>query len=71
MHMPNRLTNLTLLQTYGSNAWKVHNYRMEEAAKSMEKAVEEMREQTVEVNRERKNDQVCPPFSVGVSHLFR
>ncbi|KAM6497944.1 Pre-mRNA-splicing factor SPF27 [Amanita muscaria] len=52
-----RLTNLTLLQTYGVNAWKIHNYRVEETVKSVEKAVEEMRELTVEVNRERKNAQ--------------
>jgi hypothetical protein len=28
-------------------------------AKALEKAVEEMKELTVEVNRERKNSQVC------------
>ncbi|KAF8624795.1 hypothetical protein AX15_005684 [Amanita polypyramis BW_CC] len=56
-HQKLRLTNLTLMQTYGVNAWKIHNYRLEESAKVVEKAVEEMKELTVEVNRERKNAQ--------------
>jgi hypothetical protein len=46
------------MQTYGANAWRIHNYRLESAATSLEKAVEEMKELTVEVNRQRKNSQV-------------
>ena len=46
------------MQTYGANAWRIHNYRLESAAKAAEKALEEMKEVTVEVNRQRKNSQV-------------
>lgn len=46
------------MQTYGANAWRIHNYRLESAATILEKAVEEMKELTVEVNRQRKNSQV-------------
>lgn len=50
--------NLALLQQYGSNAWRVHNFLMEQNAKNLEKAVEDLKQLTVEVNRERKNFQV-------------
>ncbi|PFH49227.1 hypothetical protein AMATHDRAFT_179186 [Amanita thiersii Skay4041] len=56
-HQKIRQTNLTLLQTYGANAWRIHNYRLEATAKLLEKSLEDMREMTVEVNRERKNYQ--------------
>jgi pre-mRNA-splicing factor SPF27 len=51
--------NLALLQTYGSNAWRIQNHLLEATAKQTEKALEELKELTVEVNRERKNMQVC------------
>jgi pre-mRNA-splicing factor SPF27 len=50
--------NLTLLQTYGPNAWRIHNYLLEATAKQVEKALEDLKQLTVEVNRERKNTQV-------------
>ncbi|KIM67078.1 hypothetical protein SCLCIDRAFT_1210555 [Scleroderma citrinum Foug A] len=56
-HQRVRHTNLALLQTYGSNAWRIHNYRLEEAAKQAERALEELKERTTELNRERKNSQ--------------
>lgn len=57
-------TNLALLQTYGPNAWRIHNYLMEETAKQFEKALEDLKQLTVDVNRERKNAQVSrvPPL---------
>ncbi|KAK7064502.1 Pre-mRNA splicing factor [Favolaschia claudopus] len=56
-HQRMRQTNLTLLQTYGSNAWRIHNYLLESTVKQAEGALEELKEKTVEVNRERKNMQ--------------
>ena len=53
-----RQNNLSLLQTYGPNAWRIHNYLLEATAKQTEKALEELKDMTVEVNRQRKNDQV-------------
>jgi pre-mRNA-splicing factor SPF27 len=46
------------MKTYSANAWRIHNYHLESMAKTLEKAVEEMKELSVEVNRERKNSQV-------------
>ena len=45
--------NLALLQQYGSNAWRIHNFLLEQTAKNLEKAVEDLKQLTVEVNRER------------------
>ncbi|KAJ7597635.1 Pre-mRNA-splicing factor SPF27 [Mycena floridula] len=56
-HQRIRQTNLTLLQTYGSNAWRIHNYLMETTAKQTEKALEDLQQLTVDLNRERKNSQ--------------
>lgn len=53
-----RYTNLTLLQTYGQNAWRINNYLLEETAKQSEGALEELKQLTTELNRERQNSQV-------------
>lgn len=50
--------NLALLQQYGSNSWRIHNYLQEATAKNLEKTLEDLKQLTVEVNRERKNFQV-------------
>jgi len=57
-HQRLRNTNGALLQQYGANAWKVHNYRLEMVGKYVEKALEEMNERITEVNRSRKNLQL-------------
>jgi pre-mRNA-splicing factor SPF27 len=51
--------NISLLQQYGANAWKVHNYRLEADATAAEAELERTREQVTQVNRDRKNAQVC------------
>ncbi|KAJ3519697.1 hypothetical protein NM688_g9262 [Phlebia brevispora] len=56
-HQRLRLTNLELLQQYGANAWRIHNFQMEATAKLLEKTVEDLKQLTVEVNRDRKNFQ--------------
>ncbi|KAJ7139796.1 Pre-mRNA-splicing factor SPF27 [Mycena epipterygia] len=56
-HQRMRQTNLTLLQTYGPNAWRIHNYLLEATVKQTEQALEELKQLTVDVNRERKNMQ--------------
>ncbi|KAF9056632.1 Pre-mRNA-splicing factor SPF27 [Panaeolus papilionaceus] len=56
-HQKIRQNNLTLLQTYGANGWRIQNYLLEQTAKNIETSLEELKELTVEVNRERKNQQ--------------
>ncbi|KAI0005451.1 breast carcinoma amplified sequence 2 [Russula compacta] len=56
-HQRIRHNNLALLQQYGSNAWRVHNYLLEADAKKAERILEELKEQTTSLNRERKNAQ--------------
>ncbi|KAI9445471.1 breast carcinoma amplified sequence 2-domain-containing protein [Lactarius indigo] len=56
-HQRIRHNNLALLQQYGSNAWRTHNYLLEADAKKAEKILEELKEQTTSLNRDRKNTQ--------------
>nr|BAC78620.1 hypothetical protein [Coprinopsis cinerea] len=56
-HQRIRQTNGTLLQTYGANAWRIQNYLLGSTVKQVESLAEELKQKTVEVNRERKNDQ--------------
>ena len=66
-----RQTNVSLLQTYGANAWRIHNYLLETTAKNAEKALEELKEQITDVNRERKNTQVRLPCAFCVIRTHR
>jgi pre-mRNA-splicing factor SPF27 len=59
-----------LLQTYGSNAWRIHNYLLEATTKQTEKALEELKDMTVEVNRQRKNDQVRILEALAIKENF-
>ncbi|TCD70077.1 hypothetical protein EIP91_005059 [Steccherinum ochraceum] len=56
-HQRLRQSNIALLQNYGSNAWRIHNYLLEATSKNLDKALEELKEMTTEVNRDRKNFQ--------------
>ncbi|KAH9060843.1 breast carcinoma amplified sequence 2 [Lactarius vividus] len=56
-HQRIRHNNLALLQQYGSNAWRTHNYLLEADAQKAEKILEELKEQTTSLNRDRKNTQ--------------
>ncbi|KAF8334290.1 breast carcinoma amplified sequence 2 [Cantharellus anzutake] len=57
-HQRSRLETLSLLQNYGSNAWRLHNYMLEADAKAIEADLERARERVTEINRERKNSQL-------------
>ncbi|KAG8858729.1 hypothetical protein FRB96_004866 [Tulasnella sp. 330] len=57
-HQKTRQLNQSLLQTYGANAWRVHNYLTEATAVQYEKALERLQDQTTELNRNRKNSQI-------------
>ncbi|KAH8100514.1 breast carcinoma amplified sequence 2 [Cristinia sonorae] len=56
-HQRLRQSNLALLQNYGANAWRIHNYLLETTSKNLDKSLEELKELTTEVNRDRKNFQ--------------
>lgn len=58
LFVPFRHANLQLLQQYGGNAWKVHNYLLEADAKAVEADLEVLKNRVTEVNRDRKNSQV-------------
>ncbi|KAH6917544.1 Pre-mRNA-splicing factor SPF27 [Coprinopsis sp. MPI-PUGE-AT-0042] len=56
-HQRIRQTNAALLQNYGSNAFRIQNYLLEATVKQVETISENLKQATVDVNRERKNDQ--------------
>lgn len=49
---------MELLQKYGANAWRVHNYQLENDLADIKRKTEELRNKIVEINKERKNDQL-------------
>lgn len=53
-HQQLRLSNLELMQKYGSNAWRVANFLVEKEIERLEKQTEEVKLRTEELNRERK-----------------
>jgi len=63
----NRQQNLALLQTYGANGWRIQNYLLEASKKHYDEALEQLKELTVEVNRDRKNTQV---WRVGCGYPY-
>ncbi|CAO3625644.1 unnamed protein product [Cunninghamella blakesleeana] len=49
--------NLELLQKYGGNAWRVHNYQLEAQLKYIQQETENYKSQINEINKERKAEQ--------------
>ena len=56
-YLSTRITNLSLLDEYGKNAWLIGNSQLEEILKDLERELVEIREATEEVNRARKSVQ--------------
>ncbi|KAJ3145499.1 hypothetical protein HDU86_000885 [Geranomyces michiganensis] len=57
-HQANRLLNLELVNTFGSNAWKLHCYQLEWLAASLQKEVDAAAKEVTDVNKERKTAQL-------------
>jgi len=53
-----RTDNLELLERYGSNAWLIGNARQENALGVLETELARLKEEGVQVNRERKREQL-------------
>jgi len=58
MHQSNRLINLELLQKYGGNSWRLHNYQLEGALKHFEAVLEQQKSEITALNKKRKQDQM-------------
>lgn len=56
---------MELLQKYGANAWRVHNYQLENDLADIKKKTNELRNQIIEINRERKSDQTQAAASIA------
>ncbi|PWN40805.1 hypothetical protein IE81DRAFT_292854 [Ceraceosorus guamensis] len=56
-HANVRRSNLELEKKFGANLWRLHNFQQESMLRQYEKAVEDMRTQTADLNRSRKMSQ--------------
>jgi pre-mRNA-splicing factor SPF27 len=50
--------NLELLQKYGANAWRLHNYQLENELQQYQKILEEYKQNILDLNKQRKAEQV-------------
>ncbi|EWC45212.1 hypothetical protein DRE_06100 [Drechslerella stenobrocha 248] len=57
-HLANRVTNLTLLSSFGQNSWLIGNSQMEGVLAQLERELVALKEETEVTNRERKRKQV-------------
>jgi pre-mRNA-splicing factor SPF27 len=57
-HQGQRILNLELVQKFGGNAWNIHNYQMEYDLSLLKKALDDKRAEVMELNKQRKRDQV-------------
>lgn len=53
-HLSTRHDNLSLLESHGKNAWLIGNYQLEEVLGRTEKELQEVKEATDALNRERR-----------------
>jgi len=52
-----RLFNLELLQKFGANAWRVHNYQLEGYQKQLQRVLDDQKALVTELNKQRKFEQ--------------
>ncbi|CAG8493886.1 8325_t:CDS:2, partial [Scutellospora calospora] len=57
-HQNLRFFNLELLQKFGANAWKLHNFQLEHQLQQLQRLLEEYRQNILELNKQRKSSQV-------------
>ncbi|KAF9363429.1 hypothetical protein BGX34_004178 [Mortierella sp. NVP85] len=57
-HQSQRILNLELVQKFGGNAWNIHNYQMEYDLSLLKKALDDKRAEVMELNKQRKRDQL-------------
>ncbi|KAJ1569245.1 hypothetical protein HK096_003768 [Nowakowskiella sp. JEL0078] len=55
----NRLINLELINKFGANAWRLHNFQLEQMNLTIKAAVERNSVRVVDINKNRKVDQVA------------
>lgn len=57
-HQNHRFFNLELLQKFGANAWKLHNYQLEHELQQLQRTLEDYRQKILELNKQRKAEQI-------------
>ncbi|OMH82524.1 Pre-mRNA-splicing factor SPF27 [Zancudomyces culisetae] len=57
-HQDIRLTNLEILNSYGTNSWKSYNQYLESLLKYYESQLEKIKEESTHINKARKYEQI-------------
>ncbi|CAG8551569.1 13446_t:CDS:10, partial [Dentiscutata heterogama] len=57
-HQNLRFFNLELLQKFGPNSWKLHNYQLEHELQQFQRTLEDYRQRVLELNKRRKAEQI-------------
>ncbi|CAI2175617.1 14584_t:CDS:2 [Funneliformis geosporum] len=57
-HQNLRMFNLELLQKYGANAWRLHNYQLEHELQQYQMIMEEYKQNILDLNKQRKSEQL-------------
>jgi len=57
--------NLELLQKYGANAWRLHNYQLEHELQQYQMTLDEYKQNILDLNKQRKADQVDKYHCLG------
>jgi pre-mRNA-splicing factor SPF27 len=57
-HQNLRMFNLELLQKYGANGWRLHNYQLEHELQQYQKTLEEYKQNILDLNKQRKTEQL-------------
>lgn len=50
--------NLELLLEYGPNAWRIHNFQLEQYLRHLETSLDQHKQKNFDLNRQRKAEQV-------------
>ncbi|CAJ0627686.1 14962_t:CDS:2 [Entrophospora sp. SA101] len=57
-HQDLRSMNLELLLEYGSNAWRIHNFQLEQYLRHLEASLDRHKQKSFDLNRQRKAEQL-------------
>ncbi|KAJ3041563.1 hypothetical protein HDV00_009039 [Rhizophlyctis rosea] len=70
-HQWNRVINLELMSKFGSNAWRLHNFQLDDAVGKLKKDVGSNKEEVLAVNKQRKLEQIKAGHALNGMELRR
>jgi pre-mRNA-splicing factor SPF27 len=70
-HQQSRLLNLELINQFGANAWKLHNFQLEAEVKRLQEELQRRKQEIQDLNKQRKLDQVRRPLPVFLYRVVK